>query len=114
MRSREYGRRELLRMASVSAALLGPGFRGLWGTSAAAAVRPAAPAAATGKRWNIITILTDDQAIWGMGAYGNSEIRTPVLDRLAREGALFTNAFAATGVCTPSRVAYTIRSSSAF
>lgn len=107
MRSREYGRRELLRMASVSAALLGPGFRGLWGTSAAAAVRPAAPAAATGKRWNIITILTDDQAIWGMGAYGNSEIRTPVLDRLAREGALFTNAFAATGVCTPSRVAYT-------
>jgi uncharacterized sulfatase len=59
-----------------------------------------------GGKWNIITILTDDQAAWAVRAYGNEEAFTPNMDRLAQEGALFTNAFAASGVCTPSRVAY--------
>jgi len=71
---------------------------------------PAAAGAQSGPslpdRWNLIVILTDDQGAWGVGAYGNDEIVTPAMDRLAREGALFTNAFAASGVCTPSRVAY--------
>ncbi len=38
-----------------------------------------------------------------MGAYGNNEIQTPHMDRLARSGALFLNAFTATPVCSPSR-----------
>ena len=57
-------------------------------------------------RWNLISIVTDDQALWSVGAYGYNEPHTPHMDRLAREGARFTNAFAATGVCTPSRVAF--------
>jgi choline-sulfatase len=52
---------------------------------------------------NILMIVTDDQARWSIGAYGNREARTPNLDRLAREGAKFTQAFAATPVCSPSR-----------
>ena len=60
----------------------------------------------TTKKWNIITIVTDDQAVDTMGVYGNKEVVTPNLDRLAREGVRFTNAFACSGVCTPSRVAF--------
>ncbi len=58
------------------------------------------------ERWNLIAIVTDDQAEWAVRSYGNDEIVTPNMDRLAREGARFTNAFTASGVCTPSRVAH--------
>jgi uncharacterized sulfatase len=61
--------------------------------------RPAIP-------WNVVSILVDDLGEWAVGAYGNREVVTPNIDRLAREGARFTNAFAASGVCTPSRVAF--------
>jgi len=54
-------------------------------------------------RYNLISIVTDDQASWSIGAYGNRDSRTPNMDRLAREGALFTNAFTVTPVCSPSR-----------
>jgi uncharacterized sulfatase len=57
-------------------------------------------------RANLIAIVTDDQARWAVGAYGNTEVRTPNLDRLAAEGALFMNAFTATPVCSPSRATY--------
>lgn len=57
-------------------------------------------------RFNIISIVTDDQSHWSIGAYGNRESRTPNMDRLARDGALFTNAFATTPVCSPSRVGF--------
>ena len=57
------------------------------------------------ERYNLIAIVTDDQARWSVGAYGNRESRTPNMDRLAREGARFLNAFVATPVCSPSRVA---------
>ncbi len=55
---------------------------------------------------NLIAIMTDDQGAWAMGAYGNDEIVTPHMDRLAAEGARFTNAFAVSGVCTPCRVSH--------
>lgn len=58
------------------------------------------------QRFNLISIVTDDQGRWGVGAYGNKEIRTPHMDRLAREGALFVNAFTATPVCSPSRATF--------
>lgn len=64
----------------------------------------AAPAAAS--RPNLIAIVTDDQGRWALGAYGNKEIHTPALDRLARDGATFTRAFTNTPVCSPSRATY--------
>jgi uncharacterized sulfatase len=63
-------------------------------------------AAAEPERWNIISIVTDDQARWALGCYGNRECKTPHMDRLAREGALFRNAFTATPVCSPSRASF--------
>ena len=55
---------------------------------------------------NLLFIMTDDQGRWAMGAYGNDEIHTPNMDRIAREGALFTNAIVATPVCSPSRATF--------
>jgi len=57
------------------------------------------------QRPNIVFLYTDDQAQWALGAYGNRDIKTPHLDRLARRGAIFRNAFTVTPVCSPSRAA---------
>src|SRR5687768_13598021 len=62
--------------------------------------------AADPRKPNIIAIVTDDQARWSIGAYGNKESKTPNMDRLAAEGALFVNAFVATPVCSPSRASF--------
>ena len=59
-----------------------------------------------GRPANVIFILTDDHGQWAMGCYSNREIQTPVLDRLAAEGARLTRAFAATPVCSPSRATF--------
>jgi uncharacterized sulfatase len=67
-------------------------------------LQPGAIAAAP--RLNVISIVTDDQAHWSIGAYGNRESKTPNMDRLAREGARFLNAFVCTPVCSPSRAAF--------
>lgn len=58
---------------------------------------------ATDPRPNILFILTDDQGCWAMGCAGNSELRTPNLDRLARTGTRFTSFFCASPVCSPAR-----------
>lgn len=58
------------------------------------------------EKWNIISIVTDDQARWSIGAYGNRESSTPHMDRLAREGVRFLNAFVPHPVCSPSRVSF--------
>lgn len=55
---------------------------------------------------NLITIVTDDQGKWAMGAYGNDDIHTPNMDRIAREGALLTNAFVVSPVCSPARATW--------
>ena len=57
-------------------------------------------------RPNLVFIVTDDQAQWAVGAYGNSDVKTPNMDRIAREGAMFTNAFVNTPVCSPSRASF--------
>ena len=57
-------------------------------------------------KYNVVSIVTDDQARWSVGAYGNHEAITPNMDRLAREGVKFNNAFVTTPVCSPSRVAF--------
>lgn len=52
---------------------------------------------------NIIVFLTDDHAQWASGCYGNTEVRTPTLDHLARTGVLFENAYTTIPVCSPAR-----------
>ncbi len=52
---------------------------------------------------NVVFILTDDQGVWAAGCYGNPEIRTPNIDRLAESGMRFENFFVASPVCSPSR-----------
>ncbi len=54
-------------------------------------------------RPNILLFLTDDHGSWATGCYGNGEIESPVLDRLAGEGARFANAFTPSPVCSPAR-----------
>jgi len=56
----------------------------------------------TEKRPNILLINTDDQPAWWVGAYGNRDIYTPNMDRLASEGMLFRTAVTCP-VCSPSR-----------
>jgi arylsulfatase A len=70
----------------------------------------AAPAAtvtptATLARPNVLFILADDLGYGDLGSYGNEEIATPNLDRLASEGARFTQFYVGASVCTPSRAA---------
>jgi hypothetical protein len=57
-------------------------------------------------RPNLLIIMTDNQSPSLLGTYGNSEIRTPNIDRLAAEGIQFNNAFAVSGVCSPTRATF--------
>ncbi|MCB0687605.1 MAG: sulfatase-like hydrolase/transferase [Saprospiraceae bacterium] len=52
---------------------------------------------------NILLIMTDQQPVSCVGAYGNDKIKTPNLDVLAAEGHLFRNFYIATFPCSPSR-----------
>ena len=52
---------------------------------------------------NVIFILTDDQGYGDLGVYGASDILTPNLDKLARDGAYFTSYYATQPVCSASR-----------
>ena len=52
---------------------------------------------------NIILIVADNQSASLIGAYGGREFKTPHIDNLARQGILFSNAFSASGVCSPTR-----------
>ena len=55
------------------------------------------------QRPNLLFVLTDDQGAWAMGCAGNAEVRTPNLDRLAREGIRFESFFCTSPVCSPAR-----------
>ena len=68
---------------------------------AAAPVFAAAPPGA--RRPNIIFILADDMGYGDASIYGQRKISTPHIDRLAREGMLFTQGYAGAPVCGPSR-----------
>jgi arylsulfatase A-like enzyme len=54
-------------------------------------------------RPNIVYIMADDLGIGDVGCYGQREIQTPNIDRLAREGTRFTRVYAGAAVCAPSR-----------
>jgi len=55
------------------------------------------------QRPNIVLILSDDHAFQTISAYGNRQIQTPGIDRLAKEGALFNRAYVTNSICGPSR-----------
>jgi N-sulfoglucosamine sulfohydrolase len=59
----------------------------------------------TARRPNVIVAIADDWSFPHAGIYGDKTVRTPHVDRLAREGVRFTHAFAAAPSCTPSRAA---------
>jgi arylsulfatase A-like enzyme len=63
--------------------------------AAAAADLPARP--------NILFILADDLGYGDLGCYGQQEVQTPHLDRMAAQGMRFTDAYAGSTVCAPSR-----------
>jgi len=68
-----------------------------------AATRLEEKIAAYRSRPNIVFILADDLGIGDVGCYGQNKIKTPNLDRLAAEGMRFTQCYAGSPVCAPSR-----------
>ncbi len=64
------------------------------------------PAAMATKRPNVVFILTDNHGAWTLGCYGNKDIRTPNIDRLAAQGMLFNRAMSSNPVCSPTRATY--------
>ncbi len=64
-----------------------------------------ASVSASAAKPNFIIILTDDQGYNDLGCFGSENIKTPNIDRLAKEGRKFTNFMVASPVCTPSRAA---------
>ncbi|MCA9174963.1 MAG: sulfatase-like hydrolase/transferase [Planctomycetales bacterium] len=58
------------------------------------------------KRPNVVFILTDNHGAWTLGCYGNPDIRTPNLDRMAAEGMRFSRAMSSNPVCSPTRATY--------
>ena len=90
-------RREFLKMTGFAAASLG-----------AASLLPSCAsesrtAGIKGKRPNIIFILADDLGYGDLGCFGQKTIQTPNIDRLAAEGMRFTDHYAGSTVCAPSR-----------
>ncbi len=65
-----------------------------------------AGAAVASPRPNIVFILADDIGYGDFGCYGATKVKTPNVDRLAREGIRFTDAHAPAAVCTPTRYAF--------
>jgi arylsulfatase A-like enzyme len=55
---------------------------------------------------NLVFILTDNQGAWTLGCYGNKDIQTPHIDKLAAEGIRFTRALSSNPVCSPTRATF--------
>jgi choline-sulfatase len=58
------------------------------------------------KKTNVVFILTDNHGAWTLGCYGNPDIRTPHIDRMAAEGVRFSEAYCNNAVCSPTRATY--------
>jgi arylsulfatase A-like enzyme len=79
----------------------------LLGTGLATAAQAQQSTSSTGKQPNILVIMTDDVGIWNISAYHRGMMggRTPNIDRIAKEGALFTDYYAQQS-CTAGRAAF--------
>jgi len=73
------------------------------GLCGAAAAVPWAGRGAGADRPNILFVFADQLRSMDLGCYGSRQVRTPHIDRLAREGMLFTNAISTAPVCSPFR-----------
>jgi len=89
-------RRDFLKISGA----LGAGLAS-WPLSRTAAQPPDKP-----RRPNILIFLTDDHGQWAQHAYGNSELQTPNMDRLAARGTRMTQAFTPCPVCSPARASF--------
>lgn len=87
-------RRQFLGQVGLGAAAL---------TLAGAAKSGAGAAPAGNRRPNIVFIMADDMGYGDVGVYGSEKIRTPWMDRLAAQGARFTDAHSPSAVCSPTR-----------
>lgn len=87
----QLSRREMLCGLTVGTALT------LWPSST--------PAEKEALKPNIVFVLADDLGYGGLGCYGQKKIKTPHLDQMALEGMRFTQAYAGSTVCAPSRCA---------
>ena len=61
------------------------------------------PVVISAQRPNIIYIMSDDHDLSAISAYNKSLIHTPNIDRLAKEGMIFKNAFVGNSICAPAR-----------
>jgi arylsulfatase A-like enzyme len=52
---------------------------------------------------NIVYLMTDDQSTYTLGCYGNDDVKTPNIDRLAADGMAFDNHYDTTAICMASR-----------
>ena len=68
----------------------------------ACAGTPAAPDQAL-ERPNVVLVLVDDLGWYDLACYGNPAVRTPRIDAFCAESVKFTDAYAASPVCTPTR-----------
>ena len=57
------------------------------------------------KRPNFIVVMSDDQGWGDLGCYGHPVLRTPNLDKLAKEGTLYTHFYCNASICSPTRAA---------
>ncbi len=73
------------------------------GLSLALILGACSPAPERSETPNIVLILIDDLGWSDLGCYGNTSYETPNIDRLAREGMRFTEAYSAAPVCSPTR-----------
>lgn len=72
---------------------------------AAVACQPVNEERKADQRPNIVIIYMDDLGYGDVGAYGATELKTPNMDKLAASGLRFTNGYASSATCTPSRFA---------
>ncbi|MBW8040630.1 MAG: sulfatase-like hydrolase/transferase [Planctomycetes bacterium] len=77
---------------------------GIGAVSSALGIRPTS--AKTRNLPNIVLIMTDNHGPWTLGCYGNREILTPNIDKLASEGTLFSRCFSSNAVCSPTRATF--------
>lgn len=98
MDNRKITRRSFVKSTAFAAGALAISGAGVYERERTKAMRSERP--------NVVFILTDDQGPWAAGCYGNDEIRTPNLDRIAETGVRFENFFVTIPVCSPSRATF--------